>query len=145
MLERIRVEADFKQNYYKRGEKTGPRPRLEAWYGTWDYTYSGTALKAAPMPDYLQAVIDKITAAGFGDYNAVLINKYRDGDDNIDWHSDDDPYLSPYGFPNAFDMRKTGSETNRIMYEQEASNNKEKRYERSWSKKDSASPKRAMG
>lgn len=71
--------------------KTGPRPREEAWYGTWDYPYSpGTVLKSAPMPGYLQKVIDRIREAGFGDYNAVLINRYRDGRDYIPPHSDDD-------------------------------------------------------
>ena len=35
-------------------------PRLEAWYGTWDYPYSkGVVLEAAPIPDYLQAVSTK--------------------------------------------------------------------------------------
>jgi len=94
LLERIRSEADLKQNYIQLfGRK--PIPRLEAWYGSWDYPYSrGITLKAAPMPDYLQAVIDKIKAAGFGDFNAVLINRYRDGHDYISPHSDDD-----YGDP----------------------------------------------
>lgn len=33
-------------------------PRLEAWYGPWDYPYAnGVVLTAAPMPDCLQAVI----------------------------------------------------------------------------------------
>jgi len=95
LLERICSEADFRQNYYKYMGKTGPRPRLEAWYGTWNYPNSrGTVLKAAPMPGYLQAMIDKIREAGFGNYNAVLINRYRDGRDYISPHSDDD-----YGDP----------------------------------------------
>jgi len=90
LLARIRTAADFRQNYIQiYGLKA--IPRLEAWYGTWDYPYSkGVVLKAAPMPDYLQAVIDKIAAAGFGTFNAVLINRYRDGKDYISPHSDDD-------------------------------------------------------
>jgi alkylated DNA repair dioxygenase AlkB len=46
------------------------------------------------MPGYLQAVIDRIAAAGFGTFNSVLINRYRDGRDYISPHSDDD-----YGDP----------------------------------------------
>jgi alkylated DNA repair dioxygenase AlkB len=86
---RIRSEANFQQNYIQLyGRKA--IPRLEAWYGSWDYPYSkGIVLKAAPMPGYLKEVIDKI-AAGFGSYNAVLINRYRDGKDYISAHSDDD-------------------------------------------------------
>jgi len=95
LLERIHCQAEFRQNYIQLfGRKA--IPRLEAWYGSWDYPYSnGVVLKAAPMPDYLQAVIDKIKTAGFGDFNAVLINRYRDGKDYISPHSDDD-----YGDPN---------------------------------------------
>lgn len=94
LLERIRSEADFKQNYIQLyGRKA--IPRLEAWYGSWDYPYSnGVVLKATPMPHYLRAVIDKIEAAGVGDFNAVLINRYRNGRDYISPHSDDD-----YGDP----------------------------------------------
>lgn len=94
LLGRIRSEAEFKQNYI---QLYGPKaiPRLEAWYGAWDYPYSkGVVLRAAPMPGYLQEVIDRIREAGFGDYNAVLINRYRDGKDYISAHSDDD-----YGDP----------------------------------------------
>lgn len=94
LLSLIRSEADFRQNYIQLfGRKA--IPRLEAWYGPWDYPYSkGVVLKAAPMPGYLQAVIDKIAAAGFGAFNAVLINRYRDGRDYISPHSDSD-----YGDP----------------------------------------------
>jgi protein gp37/alkylated DNA repair dioxygenase AlkB len=95
LLARIKAQADFRQNRYTFKGNTGLRPRLEAWYGSWDYAYSpGTVLKAAPMPDYLQAVIDRIKACGFGEFNAVLINRYRSGRDYISWHSDDD-----YGDP----------------------------------------------
>jgi hypothetical protein len=67
LLERIRSESDFRQNYYNYTGKTGPRPRMEAWYGSWDYPYSpGTVLKASPMPDCLQEVIDRIREASFG-------------------------------------------------------------------------------
>jgi alkylated DNA repair dioxygenase AlkB len=90
LLERIHSEAQFNQNYIQLyGRKAVPR--LEAWYGSWDYPYSkGVVLKAVPMPDYLQDVIDKIGAAGFGKFNAVLINRYRNGKDYISPHSDDD-------------------------------------------------------
>lgn len=90
LLKRIRTEAEFKQNYIQLfGRKA--IPRLEAWYGSWDYPYpSGVVLQAAPMPEYLQATIHLIAKAGFGDFNAVLINRYRNGHDCIAAHSDDD-------------------------------------------------------
>src|SRR6266478_1465323 len=69
LLGRIRSDADFQQNYIQcYGRKAVPR--LEAWYAPWDYAYSkGVVLKAAAMPNYLQEVIDRIRAAGLGDFN----------------------------------------------------------------------------
>src|ERR1700722_9242368 len=77
LLERISAVAEFRQHYLQLyGSKA--LPRLGAWYGSWDYAYSkGVVLKAAPMPGYLQAVIDKVGATGFSNFNAVLINRYR--------------------------------------------------------------------
>lgn len=94
LLKNIRAHAEFRQNYIRLyGLKA--IPRLEAWYGSWDYPYSsGVVLKAAPMPAYLEKIIGKIQDAGFGAYNAVLINRYRNGSDYISPHSDDD-----YGDP----------------------------------------------
>jgi alkylated DNA repair dioxygenase AlkB len=90
LLSRIKSEAHFHQNYIQLfGTKAVPR--LEAWYGPWDYAYSkGVILKAAPAPDYLQAMMRRLKEEGFGQYDAVLINRYRDGNDHIAWHSDDD-------------------------------------------------------
>jgi alkylated DNA repair dioxygenase AlkB len=42
----------------------------------------------------LQEVIDRIAKAGFGTFDSVLVNRYRDGNDYISPHSDDD-----YGDP----------------------------------------------
>lgn len=94
LLEAIRSNANFQQNYIQIYGKRAI-PRREAWYGSWDYPYSsGIVLKAAPIPAYLQVLFDKLKAAGFGSYNAVLINRYRNGSDYIGPHSDDD-----YGDP----------------------------------------------
>jgi alkylated DNA repair dioxygenase AlkB len=90
LLANIKEGAEFHQNYIQLfGRKAVPR--LEAWYASWDYPYSrGVILKAAPMPNYLLVVIERMKASNFGEYNAALINRYRDGKDHISWHSDDD-------------------------------------------------------
>jgi alkylated DNA repair dioxygenase AlkB len=75
LLRRIRSEADFRQNYIQLYGKKAV-PRLEAWYGPWDYAYSkGVTLKAALAPDYLQAMMCRLKECGFGEYDAVLINR----------------------------------------------------------------------
>jgi len=119
----IRAGADFRQNYIQLyGRKAVPR--LEAWYGPWDYPYSkGVTLKAAPMPDYLQGVIGQLKACGFGEYNAVLINRYRDGNDHISWHSDDDfgdpePNIASItlGAARPFRLRSRADKSNVVEY-----------------------------
>jgi alkylated DNA repair dioxygenase AlkB len=90
LVERIHRDAEFKQNYIQMfGTKAVPR--LEAWYADWSYDYAkGVTLPVAPIPDYLLEVIRDLKAGGFGEYNGVLINKYRHGKDHISPHSDDD-------------------------------------------------------
>ena len=87
--------AEFKQNYINLyGRKAVPR--LEAWFGSWDYPYSrGVILTAAPIPEGLAPIFERLAAQSFGTFNAVLINRYRSGKDYISPHSDGD-----YGDPN---------------------------------------------
>jgi len=71
------------------------QPRLTAWYGEAGYTYSGLTL--APMP--LTALLAELRATVEGltghRYNSVLLNYYRDGQDSMGMHSDDEPELGP--------------------------------------------------
>jgi alkylated DNA repair dioxygenase AlkB len=75
-----------------------PIPRGLAWFGDVPYSYSGLTHKANPMPAQLRAVADRIedrlAAAGFpAKFNSVLMNFYRDGNDSIGMHSDDETQL----------------------------------------------------
>ncbi len=45
----------------------------------------------APLLE-IKAAVEKHTAGAF---NSVLLNLYRDGDDSVAWHSDDEPELGP--------------------------------------------------
>jgi alkylated DNA repair dioxygenase AlkB len=65
-------------------------PRVSAWYGNSDksYTYSGLTLKPKRWNKgllYIKNEIDKIAKVQF---NSVLMNWYRDGEDYINWHTD---------------------------------------------------------
>ncbi len=70
-------------------------PRLTAWFGEADYTYSGRTVRAAPLPAPLAALRDRVDAAAGARFNAVLLNLYRDGQDSMGLHSDDEPELGP--------------------------------------------------
>ncbi len=70
-------------------------PRLSCWIGDAgvDYTYSGTCFRPQPWPPELAALRERIAAACDTRFNSVLANLYRDGNDSMGWHSDDEPEL----------------------------------------------------
>jgi alkylated DNA repair dioxygenase AlkB len=70
-------------------------PRLSAWIGDADatYRYSGTPFMPKPWTDSLAALRDRVAEACGARFNSVLANLYRDGNDRMGWHSDDEPEL----------------------------------------------------
>ncbi|AVK75253.1 alkylated DNA repair [Pandoravirus quercus] len=58
------------------------------------YIYSGKAMAGAPdftpVLERLCCRVEDALGKPRGTYTAVLINEYRDGDDHISWHSDDE-------------------------------------------------------
>ena len=68
-------------------------PREQAWYGKHAYTYSGLTLPPSPMPSSLHWLSDKVAMACNCSFNAVLANLYRNGQDSMGWHSDDEKEL----------------------------------------------------
>lgn len=72
-------------------------PRLSCWIGDADarYRYSGADFEPRPWPPFLQTLRERLRAQGRGDFNSVLLNRYRSGDDYMGWHSDDEPELGP--------------------------------------------------
>lgn len=70
--------------------KEFPQPRLTSWMGDSAYTYSGIVHLAQALPvavKQLKHVVEQTTGAQF---NSVLANLYRDGNDSVSWHSDDE-------------------------------------------------------
>ena len=72
-------------------------PRLTAWYGDAGvaYRYSGVARAAAPWPPALRELADEVGRAVAWRFNYVLVNRYRNGDDMLGWHADDEAGLGP--------------------------------------------------
>ena len=70
-------------------------PRLQAWYGDngCRYRYSNLLLEPLPWTPLLldiKALAEQQAGCAF---NAVMLNCYRDGQDSMGWHSDDEPEL----------------------------------------------------
>ena len=70
-------------------------PRLTAWYGDPGavYKYSGVAFDPLPWTDELLVIKSRAEALAKTSFNSVLLNLYRDGNDSMGWHSDDEPEL----------------------------------------------------
>jgi alkylated DNA repair dioxygenase AlkB len=54
------------------------------------YKYSGRDHRAKPMTFMLQAILSQVNLLLGSDFNSILINKYKDGNDYISAHSDDE-------------------------------------------------------
>ena len=72
-----------------------PIPRLNAWYGDpgCDYQYSGYRL---PLHDWTSELLElrqQVQEETGKQFNSLLANWYRDGNDSVGWHSDDEPEL----------------------------------------------------
>jgi len=65
-------------------------PRLTAWYGDQDkpYSFSGITLSPHPWTKELIAIKKRIEPICNVEFNSVLLNLYRDGNDSISWHTD---------------------------------------------------------
>lgn len=70
--------------------KIVPFPRLTTWYGDNDkpYTFSGITLQPHPWNESLLKIKNKIEPLSGVNFNSVLLNRYRDGNDSISWHTD---------------------------------------------------------
>jgi alkylated DNA repair dioxygenase AlkB len=72
-----------------------PFPRLTAYHADAGvtYRYSGVEHQAAPWPDYLVEIRRRVEEVAEAPFNSLLLNYYRDGQDSIGWHADDEPEL----------------------------------------------------
>ena len=70
-------------------------PRVVAWHGDpgASYRYSGTDHHPEPWTPALERVRARVCELSGTEFNAVLLNLYRDGRDGMGWHADDEPEL----------------------------------------------------
>jgi alkylated DNA repair dioxygenase AlkB len=70
------------------------QPRLTAYYGTEAYKYSGITMQPLPWNTPLLEIKEKIEPLVNTEFNGVLLNLYRHGQDSMGWHSDDEKELA---------------------------------------------------
>ena len=85
----------WQQDEIKFYGKKIPLPRLTAWHGEKEkiYTYSGISMQSHPWNDTLLKIKERIEKESNIIFNSVLLNFYRNGNDSVSWHSDDEAEL----------------------------------------------------
>ncbi|CAH1567377.1 Alkylated DNA repair protein [Vibrio jasicida] len=69
------------------------QPRLQAWHGDVAYTYSGLTMSPHPWTPDLNELKARCEAIAKVQFNSVLANLYRHGQDSMGWHQDNEPEL----------------------------------------------------
>lgn len=116
-------QVDWQQREIRLFGRTLWQPRLLGWYGDADYRYSGQTLKARPVPPLLKRLqlrSEQVTGCRF---NCVLANMYRDQQDSMGWHSDNEPELGnnpaiasvSFGEERVFELQHRGSREKRLL------------------------------
>ena len=92
---KLRVGIPWQQDSIALYGKTHPLPRLTALFGETEkpYSYSGITMHPQPFSPLLKIIQNKTENISRTKFNTVLLNLYRDGNDGMGWHSDDEKEL----------------------------------------------------
>lgn len=73
----------------------GPMPRLTAWYAddAITYSYSGVTHVGLRWTTPLSELKTRLESLSGASFNSVLLNRYRDGQDSLGWHADNEKEL----------------------------------------------------
>lgn len=87
--------TQWEQHYIKLFGKKLAIPRLTAWHAEMDlgYKYSGIQVCPKPWTPALLDIKNKLEKQFSTTFNSVLINRYRSGQDSVEWHADDEAVL----------------------------------------------------
>ncbi|WP_083932262.1 alpha-ketoglutarate-dependent dioxygenase AlkB family protein [Vibrio sagamiensis] len=69
------------------------QPRLHSWHGNANYTYSGLTLPSQPLTQELKDLKSRSESIAQVSFNSVLANLYRNGNDSMGWHQDNEREL----------------------------------------------------
>ena len=92
---KLKNTIEWKQEGMKMYGKEILFPRLTAWYGDENakYKYSGIVNLPLPCTQELHFIKRKAEEISQVKFNSVLLNYYRNGNDSMGWHSDDEKEL----------------------------------------------------
>jgi len=95
IFRKLLSEIAWEQKHINFWGKTSPVPRLTSWHSSENksYSYSGILNSSAPHNEVLDDLYQAVEAITGIEFNSVLLNLYRDGNDAMGWHSDDEKNL----------------------------------------------------
>ena len=95
LFDELRRDVSWKQEKIKLYGKENDLPRLTAWYGEPNktYSYSGITVESCAWTPTLRKIKKRIERVSNVTFNSVLLNRYRNGSDGLSWHADDEPEL----------------------------------------------------
>ncbi|TFF34645.1 alpha-ketoglutarate-dependent dioxygenase AlkB family protein [Mucilaginibacter psychrotolerans] len=95
LIPALKANIEWNQETIQMYGKLLNQPRLTAWYGDNGKTYAYSGKKYAPQPwtDELLFIKSRVDYAAGVTFNSVLLNLYRNGNDSMAWHADDEPEL----------------------------------------------------
>lgn len=95
LLEEVIDAAVWEQEQFSMFGRLVVAPRLTAWYGEpgATYRYSGVDRPAGTWLPPIRNLAAQVAKAVGRRFNYVLVNRYRDGNDMLGWHADDEPDL----------------------------------------------------
>ena len=75
--------------------KKHPVPRMTGFLAVegLNYRYSGAVHSGAGWPQWFTPLLLQVNEACEADFNGCLLNLYRNGDDRMGWHADDEPEI----------------------------------------------------
>lgn len=95
LFTRIENETVWRQDSINLYGKKHLVPRLTAWFGENDkpYTYSGIQMHPQPFTETLLYIKKEVENACSAVFTSVLLNYYRNGQDSMGWHRDNEKEL----------------------------------------------------
>ena len=93
----IRDESDWEQPEITIFGNTVLEPRLSTWHNELGegYKYSGVMRRAQPFSEMLSEIRDRCAEITNTPFNSALVNFYRNGQDGVGWHSDNEACNGP--------------------------------------------------
>ncbi|WP_313139393.1 alpha-ketoglutarate-dependent dioxygenase AlkB [Stenotrophomonas sp.] len=97
LLSALRADVAWEVHRIRMFGRQVDSPRLSCWMGDAgaSYRYSGADFVPVPWHPALLPLRDRLAEFCGATFNSVLLNRYRDGEDAMGWHRDNEPELGP--------------------------------------------------